>query len=296
MARPIKKGLDYFPLDVSFLQDIKIRKVIRACGSAAPTVIICILGYVYQDEGYFLYFDDDTRFLIAEDIDTTEELVDKVVQKALEIKFFDQLLFTKYKILTSTGIQNRYKQASYKKTNNTIRKDFDLLNPSKNDNGVSGVDNPVSDTGNPDAVELSTSVTPVSDVGSTQSKVKESKEKESKEKQSKEIESPAVTFQKTLTVYQQNIGVLNPLVQQNIEYRINDFVNQGTNEIEANEIVRLAIEKAALSNKLSWNYADGILKNWLDHSLFTLSNVKAEQKPKTKNEPYSVDESDKLPY
>lgn len=129
-----------------------------------------------------------------------------------------------------------------------------------------------------------------------ESKVKESKVKKSKVKQSKEIETPAVAFQKTLTVYQQNIGVLNPFVHQNIEYRINDFVNQGTNEIEANEIVRLAIEKAALSNKLSWNYADGILKSWLDHSLFTLSNVKAEQKPKTKNEPYSVDESDKLPY
>ena len=30
MARPIKQGLDYYPLDVGFLQDVKIRRIMRA--------------------------------------------------------------------------------------------------------------------------------------------------------------------------------------------------------------------------------------------------------------------------
>lgn len=32
MARTIKTGLDYFPLDVNFLQDRKIRRIIRKHG------------------------------------------------------------------------------------------------------------------------------------------------------------------------------------------------------------------------------------------------------------------------
>jgi len=32
MARPLKQGIDYFPLSVDFLRDIKVRKIKRACG------------------------------------------------------------------------------------------------------------------------------------------------------------------------------------------------------------------------------------------------------------------------
>ncbi|MQS88259.1 Lin1244/Lin1753 domain-containing protein [Companilactobacillus mishanensis] len=275
MARPIKKGLDYFPLDVDFLQDIKIRKILRACGSSSPTIIICILGYVYQDEGYFLYWDDDTRFLIAEDVDTTEELVDKVVQKSIDIKFFDQRMFTKFRILTSSGIQNRYKQASYKKANNAIEKDFDLMNVRKSDNGVSGVDNPVSDDGNPPAVVLPTTETRVSDDGKY---TKESKVKESKVKNSNR-ETPAAEnyLQITLKMYQETIGVLNPIIQQKIQYQIDDFMDKGSSEETANKIIQLAIEKSATNNVTKWNYVEGILKDWLKHNLLTLEDIQASE-------------------
>lgn len=279
MARPTKKGLDYFPLDVDFLSDLKVRRIIKACGKEAVHILVALLANIYRDEGYYVLWDDDLAFLVADEVGTKEGTVEELVRKAVQVKFFDKDIFDKYSVLTSKGIQNRYILATKERKKVELEFKYLLTNEVNRSNiSINGRNNSVNQGNN------------------QQSKVKESKEKESKEKQSKEIGSPAVAFQKTLTVYQQNIGVLNPFVQQNIEYRINDFVNQGTNEIEANEIVRLAIEKAALSNKLSWNYADGILKNWLDHSLFTLSNVKAEQKPKSKNEPYSVDESDKLPY
>ena len=32
MARPLKTGLDYFPLDVDILYDIKVRKIVKKSG------------------------------------------------------------------------------------------------------------------------------------------------------------------------------------------------------------------------------------------------------------------------
>ena len=47
MGRRVKKGLDYFPLDVDFFQDIKIRKLIRCQGGKALTVYIALLCNIY---------------------------------------------------------------------------------------------------------------------------------------------------------------------------------------------------------------------------------------------------------
>ena len=42
MARPNKQGIDYLPFDVDFFSDIKIRKIARACGSQATSILIFI--------------------------------------------------------------------------------------------------------------------------------------------------------------------------------------------------------------------------------------------------------------
>lgn len=162
MARPIKKGIDYFPLDVDFLRDIKIRKVMRACGSAAPTILICLLGNIYRDEGYYMKWDEDTRFLVADDVGTSEASVDEVVKKSIQVGIFDSKLYDQHQILTSHGIQERYKKAAYQKSDSSIDKKYDLLNVNYTDNGVSTIGNPVNHA------------------DSTQSKVNKSKEEESK--------------------------------------------------------------------------------------------------------------------
>ena len=40
MARPPKMGLDYFPLDVNFLNDLKIKKLVRSFGASAVAVAL----------------------------------------------------------------------------------------------------------------------------------------------------------------------------------------------------------------------------------------------------------------
>lgn len=127
MARPIKKGIDYFPLDVNFLQDLKVRKIRRSCGDQAPLILLCVLAHVYQDEGYYLAWDEDVRFMIAEDTGVSEELVSRTVERAAAVGFFAQQLWQEQGVLTSHGIQARYAKAAYQKLDHSIRADLVLL-------------------------------------------------------------------------------------------------------------------------------------------------------------------------
>ena len=54
MARISKPGLDYFPLDVNFLQDRKVRRIScrhHAAGIAALTSLLCL---IYKEKGYYI--------------------------------------------------------------------------------------------------------------------------------------------------------------------------------------------------------------------------------------------------
>lgn len=108
MARPTKQGLDYFPLDVDFFQDLKIRKIIRAYGDSATAILICILCMIYKDNGYHIKWDEDTAFIISEILNSDEEKISLVVSKAIEVDFFNKEVFLKFSILTSRAIQKNW--------------------------------------------------------------------------------------------------------------------------------------------------------------------------------------------
>lgn len=62
MARISKPGLDYFPLDVNFLQDRKVRRIScrhHAAGIAALTSLLCL---IYKEKGYYILWNKDTLF------------------------------------------------------------------------------------------------------------------------------------------------------------------------------------------------------------------------------------------
>jgi len=146
MARPNKQGIDYFPFDVDFFSDIKIRKIARACGSQATSILICLLCNIYKDKGYYILWDEDLPFVIADTVGVSEGAVKEVILKALQVDFFDQDIYNKHNVLTSLGIQKRFKSAVYKREKIEYIEEY-----------------------------------MVSDVRSTQSKVKKSRVKKSKE-------------------------------------------------------------------------------------------------------------------
>lgn len=67
--------------------------------------------------------------------------------------------------------------------------------------------------------------------------------------------------------YESNIGVLNPFMADSIEQWIKD-----TNE----ELVIAAMERA-LKKQAKWNYAEGILKQWANNNIKTLTEVEASE-------------------
>lgn len=156
MARPKKQGIDYFPLDVDFFSDVKIRKIARACGSQSTSILICLLCNIYKDNGYYILWDEDLPFVIADSVGVSEGAVKEVILKAIQVDFFDKDIYEKYKVLTSHGIQSRFKSAVYKREE--IEYVVEYL--------VSDIQNSISDGKNC-----------VSDTESTQSKVKVNRKK-----------------------------------------------------------------------------------------------------------------------
>ena len=97
----------------------------RAYGPQAFTILFNLLCTIYGDEGYYMRWDDDACFLIADDIGVKEVTVSDVVDKAVQVNFFDGNMFENKSILTSKGIQERYKLVT-KRSSNTIKPEYDL--------------------------------------------------------------------------------------------------------------------------------------------------------------------------
>lgn len=124
MGRPTKQGIDYFPLDVEFFNDLKIRKISRSCGSQSASILICILCNIYRSNGYYIQWDKDMPFVIADEVGISEKSVNEVLDKALQVDFFNKDIYDKYHILTSAGIQKRYILATYQRKARILNEDY----------------------------------------------------------------------------------------------------------------------------------------------------------------------------
>lgn len=143
MSRPLKQGIDYFSFDVGFFNDVKVRKISRACGASSTSILICLLCNIYKDNGYYIVWDEDLPFVIADIVGVSEGSVKEVLLKALQVGFFDKDIYEKYKVLTSHGIQKRFKSAVYKRGETEFIIEY-LVSDIKN--GVLDIKNGVSDT------------------------------------------------------------------------------------------------------------------------------------------------------
>ncbi|MEJ8785361.1 DUF4373 domain-containing protein [Peptoniphilus sp. HCN-40583] len=167
MARPLLKSIEYYPMDTDFLSNIKIRRILRACGASSIAVIIHLLGNIYGDEGYYMDWNEDVAFLISDSLGIKEGVVAEIVNKALQVDFFSQQMFDDYNVLTSTGIQKRYFKATEKRKKEGLKAELLMINVE-----VTGVND--AETG------VTESVTQDNVPVSTQSKGKKRKEKESR--------------------------------------------------------------------------------------------------------------------
>ena len=155
MARPTKAGLDYFPLDVHM--DDKVNLIEAQYGLVGFAVVIKLWQQIYADKGYYTEWGEQNELLFAGKNGIELESLKNIIAATVRWGIFDADLLSRYGILTSAGIQKRYREAKVKAKNMSIEKAYLLIS--------------VPET------EVISEITP-------QSKVKESKVKKSKGKKS----------------------------------------------------------------------------------------------------------------
>ncbi len=107
MARPRRRGLDYFPMDVDMFQDIKIRKLQKMRGGIGTALYFSLLCSIYKS-GYYIRWNDDMAFCFAESSGIIEEDICNIVEDCVRIGLFDESLWRSERILTSYSIQERF--------------------------------------------------------------------------------------------------------------------------------------------------------------------------------------------
>lgn len=111
MARPLKSGIDYFPLDVRFFDDRKIKELRGKFGADGITLYIYLLCLIYEDNGYYLKLDDGFNYVVSADLQMSSEKIGQIINFLCERSLFDNTLFVSDKVITSHGIQTRYQEA-----------------------------------------------------------------------------------------------------------------------------------------------------------------------------------------
>lgn len=111
MARPAKKGLDYYPSDTNRRNDFKIMDLLNQYGPLGYTIYDFCLQYVYEN-GYFLDAPlQQVCLTLCRDIGAkwvkNKNLVGQVIDYCADIGLFDKDLL-RQNVMTSVGIQRRY--------------------------------------------------------------------------------------------------------------------------------------------------------------------------------------------
>jgi hypothetical protein len=143
MARPQKEGIDYFSLDCQFNDKVKL--IQAEFGPVGIGILVKLWQKIYGEKGYYTAWDNDVALVFAQDCKAGANVVKEVVSACLRRGIFDREKFEQHHILTSEGIQERYAEATERRTVQKINELY-LLIPmpsnwvSANDNAVN-VDN-----------------------------------------------------------------------------------------------------------------------------------------------------------
>ncbi|MEC0248871.1 DUF4373 domain-containing protein [Paenibacillus chitinolyticus] len=145
MVRPIKMGLDYFPLDTDIDTDDKLAVVIGKYKNQGFGIVVRLMMVIYRN-GYFYPWTEREQYAFATKVNEEVETVRQVVEDCLMWGFFDQEQYEVNEILTSKGFQKRYNLATDRRKGAEIDPAHNLL--------TVNVDN------NPEQVELMPAETP----------------------------------------------------------------------------------------------------------------------------------------
>lgn len=171
MANKAKVGLEYFPFEVSFFSDIKVRKLIKYQGCKAIPIYTLLLCKIY-DNGYYMRWDNELPFMISETTGYEEGYVNEVIKCCAAVGLINEFLFREKKVLTSKGIQERFNSICKSAKRKTEIIEFNLISSEYIDNNL-------------EELVKNTEELPIDSEEKTQRKGKESIVKERKGKERK---------------------------------------------------------------------------------------------------------------
>lgn len=253
MARPVKEGLSYFPFDVDFFSDKKIKILKSRYGADGITLYMYLLCEIYNT-GYYLETDDDYLYIISDDLNMSYEKIRQIMNFLLERSLFDNTLFKSDKVLTSVGIQSRFQEAIKTralKRSVEITK-FWLLDENKTESYIK--------------VNLNANK---SEINHNKSKNNSNKSEINDTKKSKENKTKVNEIKvnnNILFVYENcGFGTINNFTKEQLEIMVNDFSFEWTKE---------ALEIATTNGARNLKYVQRILENWRDKGKDYTPNIK----------------------
>ena len=263
MARPIKKGLDYFPFDIDWKKGAMEYLYCMYGILGVAVVKLSLEPRIYGDEGYFVEYNERSSLIFSNEfgdqlsvVDTRDkkrpEIYDEVVQAAIEYGIFDKEMYKKYGILTSVDIQERYVRAKEKSQRVEMESRYLLLSDVKIPKNVELIGVYGEETG-----------VFYPENSTKESKVKESKVKESKEKQRKESKPPTAA-DRVLSEYERLIGIPTG----NIVDLIDGYLAEGMTP----ELMIRLIEYSVERNARSWTYIEKTIIGNLKDGILTIDD------------------------
>lgn len=244
LARPLKLGLDYFPLDVNIDDNVELLEA--ECGLEGFAILVKLWQKIYSNS-YYIEWNEDIELLFSRKINADRNKVNSVVNACLRRNIFDKDMYDKYSILTSRGIQKRYVLAcsSSKRKSIVFEERFLLLEG--------------------ELTRLITELIPLTQEESTQRKGKESKVKEIKELQ--EDSSSFSSHDELSATEEKDNKDFKELAQlyQKCGFQVNGLTPQWLEEIlnvYGFEWCKNAIEESEKRGKRTKKYVEAILQNW----------------------------------
>ena len=265
MPRPIKNGVDYFPLDVHL--DEKFELIEAEFGLTGFAVVVKLLQRIYGQDGYYCEWNDEVALLFGKRIGLGGSAVSEIVSASRRRGLFDQTLYDRYQILTSAGIQKRYFEAVARRKVVNVEAAYLLVEVTQVPENVH-------------INRVNVDINPENVCNNPQTKENKTKGKKIREKNDDNARDGGLMAYLTNNLTHMSAGNMEEL---------REMMADGMTD----ELVRYAVDIACGRNIRTWAYVRGILDRWICGEIHTLAEAKEESRRKSdakgRGHPYGED-------
>ena len=106
MARPIKEGLDYFPLNV--VLNSKFEIIEARFGIKGFAVIVKLFQHIYGTKGYYCEWDEDVLFVFAKRIGVGANSVSEILDTSLKKGMFNKDMLQLKEVAMKEFVRNTF--------------------------------------------------------------------------------------------------------------------------------------------------------------------------------------------